>query len=152
MTKKQMAKIKKSRKDNDALKTMDDLHVEAALEELYSDMWAWQARVKWIEGNIEIAKKEVAEFAAKLAASEDPLYEFKWADGYMDSAAKFKAYSIFLEILKNHGPDRAMQVAQEEAIRGAHFPERSTSTSSTYVATALTAAWAELVERDRWGF
>jgi len=92
------------------------------------------------------AKKELDDFAAKLAS--DPIYALGWAEGAYDAAG---TYHVLAEVIaafeEGCSAKDALASVTREALRGARWPERSTSVTSNRLSQAKTAAYANAIER-----
>ena len=105
-----------------------------------------------LQSRIEVNTLNLAEWAHKFAA--DPLYQLRWADGTFAAAATNKVALEALAILNRPatGERPAVTLAQlrkhvqAQALRGARYPERSTSASANLAHQCETAAYAEMLE------
>lgn len=142
-TKKVIAEINRSRKASDR-ESMDGLHSLAISMDVEALHDSWLARLRWHQGTADSAKCKVDAFASSLLESVDPTYEMKWADEPMEAAATYSVFTQFVALLNAHGPDRAAQIARDEALRGAADSSQSTSASSNFMRRQMARQWARI--------
>lgn len=99
---------------------------------------------------VESATKAIAKFAEKLV--KDPSYEMGWSGNAFANAAAHKVWSTVLcDCDAVMGKDNAMELLVKEyqkvVMRGAMYPERSTSPASNLMNQEITMAWAKVLER-----
>jgi len=84
----------------------------------------------------------------------NPAYAFEWAQNAMEAAARFEV-ALTLKAwteLPEYKPEAALSEIKRLVLRGARWPERSTSPVSNAMSADRTAAWAEALERITNGF
>jgi hypothetical protein len=96
---------------------------------------------------IRIHKEALDKWAAKFA--QNPAYAMKWAGEAFEDAAKHAVATEVLCAIEQQGVaiDLVRRHAENQALKGARYPERSTSPSANEAARCETAAWAEMLER-----
>jgi hypothetical protein len=114
-----------------------------------------------ISCDIDFSKKLCDEFTVKFTS--DPSYAFEWSASAFQAAAKLNVAShlnAIIEKVKSKSSDEYLTTADpiavittiktillDDVIRGARFPEKSTSLQSNAMATEIIAAKAEYLER-----
>lgn len=122
----------------EAERAMDALHLEAVRTE-----WS----IKSMTREIANARKAIEKFAVDLVAENgDPLYAMSWSSRVFESAAKVKAFSILLPILKTRGFDGAKAFAIKETLRLARSRPSSTSATSNLAEACETEAFASFAD------
>lgn len=99
---------------------------------------------------VEVAKAAIDKWTAKLLLN--PSYEMSWSGDAFAQAARHKVWKDLLEGAESvKDRDNAMEIIIKEVnknvIRGAMYPERSTSPASNLMNQELTIAWAKALER-----
>ena len=105
--------------------------------------------LRWtIDGNIKAGDEAVEKFKQRL--DENPAYAFGWADSVAEAAARRDVALTMRRILdgvdlepEHAGYDAARAYALDQTIRGARYPQHSTSALSNQMHAWTTAAWAE---------
>lgn len=98
-----------------------------------------------MKNQLQSAEGVLADFAEKLA--EDPSYALSWGMRSFEAAAeRYVSLLVKSYVVSGATYDDLKSMATKEALRGARFPERSTSVTSNLMAQCTTAAWAALVE------
>lgn len=96
---------------------------------------------------IEGAEKNAAKFAADFI--KDPSYALSWSHDAFKSAAKHKVFSNVKRFCEQ--PDVTLDMITKEVqstvLRGAMYPERSTSVQSNVMSQDTLSVWASLLER-----
>lgn len=89
----------------------------------------------------------VASMTAKLAETNDPLYELSWASGLVTAAAWVSVIRPYLKAL-NDGVEFATlhEQLRTEVLRGARSPERSTSPMHNICAQEALSIRAHILE------
>lgn len=103
--------------------------------------------VESIEREAAFHDHRVAGFVADVQA--DANHAFEWGNDAASAAARAWVLRCFAGLLRDRGPRVAYAVAQEHALRGARWPERSSSPMANLMGAARTAQWAELVSDGR---
>lgn len=113
--------------------------------------------VRYCEQAIRNADATLQEFAERFA--NDPTYALEWGDSVYAAAATKKICASILEIAttetKHTGEPFEAEARWEyirlsvtrDALRGARSPRNSTSPSANLMDRAMTAAYAEFIER-----
>lgn len=96
------------------------------------------------------ATDELKDFADKLA--KDPSYAMSWSGDAFTHAAEHKVWSTVRSYCDDvEDPDNRMdliiKLVQNNALRGARHPERSTSPASNLMNQEMTIAWASVLDR-----
>lgn len=96
---------------------------------------------------IEGATDAIEKFTAKIA--KDPAYAFEWSSDAFKNAAKLR---VFTTIKSYCEKDKAtlesiVKEVQQTVLRGAMYPERSTSVQSNVMKQDILSVWASLLER-----
>lgn len=96
---------------------------------------------------IESTTKYLAKFAEDLAKS--PSYTLQWSHDAFRYAAKNLVWSqIQVACLQEDVTlDHVIDEARRNALRGAMYPERSTSVVSNLMSQEVTSMWATVLER-----
>lgn len=101
---------------------------------------------KRLQSDINSGQKTVDEFREKLG--ENPGYALEWAHKVYRAVAQAQVAGYIKHILENSEDiDELITYVTREAIRGAKYPERSTSICSNLLERDLAAAWGEWAER-----
>lgn len=104
-----------------------------------------ERQLEWI---LSSAEADLAKFAASFA--ENPFYAFEWAQSAIEAAAR-KDVATRLKMMIDGGKEKdsydgweaAVAFAYDQALRGARWPNHSTSAVSNVAKEALTAAYAD---------
>jgi len=70
-----------------------------------------------IDVAIEEAEEEIADFADRLARSENPLYEMKWSNNVFEAAANLDVLRRFRKVVEKKGIEEARLHAARYALR-----------------------------------
>lgn len=105
----------------------------------------------------ESAERDLAKFQEKF--SVNPAYAFEWASSTFD-AAGMQEVAVKLSYILTAEPEkseeervsRVLRYAQEELVRLARNPGRSTSSTSNLIAESRTKAYAEVLDVLTRGF
>jgi hypothetical protein len=93
----------------------------------------------------ESATKEVTSWARKFA--DNPASALEWSDKIFDEAAALQVIAQVEMMLENKATLGGVKQALEKmALRGARWPEHSTSVASNRMHQALTAAYAIMAD------
>lgn len=99
---------------------------------------------------VQVARDAINKWTEKLL--KDPAYEMSWSGDQFRNAARHKVWSSVLcdcEAVKDK--ENAMELLvkeyQKTVLRGAMYPERSTSPASNLMAQEMTMMWANVLER-----
>lgn len=99
----------------------------------------------WLARQRSSDEATIAKLAADLATN--PAHALKWSADAFAAAARIEVAAQAAAVIEAKGLDVALTIARENVMRGARFPERSTSPTSNLVSECRTAAWAEFVEK-----
>jgi hypothetical protein len=108
------------------------------------------------ECDVKFAQEECDKWAAKFTA--DPAYAFEWAQGPMAQAARLSVNKFVLAVLdfedgsmKEKTPRERVEVVcrelQQEVMRNAKWPSRSTSSVSNDMSLCMMSARADMLEK-----
>jgi hypothetical protein len=89
----------------------------------------------------------LARFQSQFAA--DPAYAFEWSQNAFKGAARVQVGKTLLAWLDHEGAttESIMKEVQSTVVRGARWPEHSTSQQSNLIKTEIVAVYAELLDR-----
>jgi hypothetical protein len=101
---------------------------------------------------IATSQATLDEWRAKL--DKDPLYAFEWADRAFEAAAQFSVatrvrtmLTTMTETTFGEAFENVIEMLRDETLRGAKYPQRSTSPSSNHAAQVRLAVYATLVDQ-----
>ena len=96
-----------------------------------------------MEMMLERSQYVLNKFSAEML--KNPQSAFEWGESAFEAAAQHKVASVVLECLaQGTSYDDIKELATENAMRAARWPEKSTSASSNLAKQTLGAAWANL--------
>ncbi len=106
-----------------------------------------QRLIEDLETSLKYARENLNKFVESF--QKDPSYALRWSDHTFTTAAKVDVYGTVLSWLLNDEVtmEQIISEIKSQALRGAMYPEHSTSIPSNLMATYKTQAWAELVEK-----
>ena len=103
---------------------------------------------RWIERKAEHAAEECDTWAQGFA--QDAHYAMQWAADTFRAAARCAVFTQVVGALRKEGNtlEFVMRYARDQVVRGARYPERSTSQAHNLAKQEEVAAWAELLEYE----
>jgi hypothetical protein len=125
---------------------------------IYTEDHAMAALKEWLEESKRTNQRYCAQFAERFAA--DPANALEWSKETFGYAARLKVVAIvehYLSVFAAEDmysaktPKRQLEIIGQEfkaeVMRGARFPDHSSSPTSNYFSLCLNAARAEFLER-----
>ena len=114
----------------------------------FSDMTPEELFMFEVDHNIEYLQKALDQWKVKF--TEDPMYALEWSDDVFRDSAKLYLWKLLhLTVSKIgivEGKAEFLKRCQEEALRAAKWPSRSTSPQTNISKQALGSAWAYMFE------
>ena len=99
----------------------------------------------FVERHITMYQEKIEYFGPKF--SEDPVNALEWSHTVFRDAARLKVAQIALSYLaKGRTLQQLHAEMLERALRGAKFPQRSTSATANLASEEMTAAFADMAE------
>lgn len=100
---------------------------------------------------VSSAESRIKSFADKML--KDPAYELAWGGDAFSAAARIKVWSSVHAYIHENPliadeirVENVKKEAMNNVIRGARYPERSTSPTSNLMAQEVTVAWSSILE------